>query len=180
MAECYAGRLINWDASVRIIPVDPYPLRETYDSFAGAIAGVLNAPLQSKAKADTARLLGSHIEDACWTDTACVIRFSNGLFLHVFVADEILSWQLTDGEPALCDAVGRVGAPAVALRWPSQPEYLMDRSALTANRLGTEFVQLFTTNGALLVYCRARLIWWFSAIRRIDTGRAFLLMSEED
>ncbi|WP_254513458.1 hypothetical protein [Anatilimnocola floriformis] len=56
----------------------------------------------------------------------------------------------------------------------------MDRSALTANRLGTEFVQLFTTNGALLVYCRARLIWWFSAIRRIDTGRAFLLMSEED
>jgi hypothetical protein len=165
---------------VRFVAVDSYPLCESYDSFEGAIAGALNAPLQSKAKADTERLLGSQVADACWTDTECVIRFSNGIFLHISVEAETLSWQLADVQPTLSDTVESIGAPAVTLRWPAQADYVMDRSALAANRVACEFIRLFTTNGALLICCRGRLIWWFTAIRRLDTGKSFLFVTEED
>ena len=53
-----------------------------------------------------------------------------------------------------------------------------DRSALAAKRLGSEFVRLFVTLGALLVYCRGHLIWWFSAARRTDQGVSILHVSE--
>ena len=166
---------------MRTISVDSYPLRESYGSFAGAIAGALNDPLQPKAKADTAQLLGARVEDAWWTDTDCVIRFSNSLLLHIRVEAEALSWQLLEAPPLLEEtAIERIGAPAVALRWPNLGDHIMDRSALAAKRLGCEFTLLFVTTGHLLVYCRGQMIWWFSAIRRTDTGRSFLFVTEDD
>ena len=167
--------------AMRTITVEPYPLRESYGSFEGAIAGALNDPLQPRAKADTARLLGSRIEDAWWTDTDCVIQFSNGLLLHIGVDGETLSWLLLEAPPPLDEtAIERIGAPAVALCWPNLGDHVMDRSALAAKRLGCEFTLLCVTTGCLLVYCRGRLIWWFSAVRQTDTGRSLLFVTEDD
>lgn len=166
---------------MRIIPVESYPLRESYDSFGGAIAGALNDPLQPKAKADTVKLLGSRVEDAWWTDTACVIRFSNGLWLHIRVEDEAVCWSLLEVPPSLAvPEPVRIGSPAVMLRWPNMGDHVMNRSELAAKRLGSEFTQLFVTSGALLVYCRGQLIWWFSAVRQTETGCPFLFVTEGD
>jgi|GEM_PF-6097125 len=166
---------------MRTILVDPYPIRETYTSFREAIVGVRNDPLQSKAKADAAKLLGSRVENACWTDTNCVVQFSNGLFLHIWVDGETLSWLVTETPPALDEnASERIGAPGVMLSWPNAGDRLMDQSELAAKRLGSEFYTLFVTGGALLVYCRGHSIWWFAPTRRRDTGRSMLYVTEEE
>lgn len=165
----------------RVVPVEPYPLRESYDTFEGAIAGPLRDSLQPKARADTARLLGSRVMGAWWTDTDCVIRFSNGLLLHVRVDLGGVSWELVDAPPELVESeTERIGAPAVTLRWPVVGDRVMDRAELAAKRMGSEFEQLFVTSGTLLVYCRGQLIWWFSAVRRTDTGQPLLFITEDD
>jgi hypothetical protein len=166
---------------MRSIPVESYPLRESYDSFEGAIAGALNDPLQPKAKADTARLLGSRIEDAWWTDTDCVIRFSTGLLLHIRADTGAVSWDLVDFPPQFDESKPeRIGAPTVLLRWSNEIAGPMNRSELAAKRIGAEVEQLFVTTGTLLVYCRDQLIWWFMAVRQTETGQPILYVTEDD
>jgi hypothetical protein len=164
---------------VRVIPVEPYPVQETYPSLEGAIAGALRHPLQSQAQADTATLLKARVADTWWTDTDCVVQFSNDRLLHVWADSQVARWAVTDTPPVLDGTVvERIGAPAVLCRWPVVGEEVWDRSALAAKRLGTEFVRLFVTGGALLVYCRGQLIWWFSAARRTDLDVSILHVSE--
>jgi hypothetical protein len=164
---------------VRVIPVEPNPVRETYSSFAAAVAGALRHPLQPQAQADTATLLKARIADAWWTDTDCVVQFSNERFLHVWAHGQVARWVVRETPPTLDEAtVERIGAPAVLCRWPVMGDEVCDRSALAAKRLGSEFVRLFVTGGALLVYCRGQLIWWFSAARRTDLGLSILHVSE--
>jgi hypothetical protein len=162
---------------VRVIPVEPYPF-ETYPSFEGAITGALRHPLQSQARADTAALLNTRVADTWWTDTDYVVEFSNGRLLHVWADGQVARWVVTETPPAL-DAVERIGAPAALCQWPVVGDAVWDRSALAAKRLGSEFVRLFVTGGALLVYCRGQLIWWFSAARRTDLGVSILHVCEE-
>jgi hypothetical protein len=169
------------EVAVRVIPVEPYLVRDTYASFEGAIAGALRHPLQAQAKADTAALFGACVADAWWTDTDCVVQFSNGRFLHVWADGEVARWAVTATPPALDEAaVERIGAPAVLCRWPVVGDWVWGRSALAAKRVGGEFVRLFVTGGALLAYCRGQLIWWFSAARRTDLGVSILHVSEDE
>jgi len=168
-------------SAMRTLAVESFPLRESYGSFEGAIAGALNDPLQPKAKADTVKVLGSCVEDAWGTDTDCAIQFSNGIWLHIRVEDEAVSWSLLETSPSLAvPEPERVGSPAVTLRWPNVGDHIMNRSELAAKRIGSEFTRLFVTSGALLVYCRGQLIWWFSAVRQTETGRPFLFVTEDD
>jgi hypothetical protein len=166
---------------VRVIPVEPYPVRDTYASFEGAIAGARRHPLQAQAQADTAALLQARIEDVWWTDTECVVQFSNARVLHIWADAEVARWAVVDTPPALDDAaVERIGAPAVTCKWSVVGDEVWDRSAMAAKRLGSEFLRLFVTGGALLVYCRGQLIWWFSAVRRTDLGTSILHVSEDE
>ena len=164
---------------VRIIPVEPYPVQETYSSFAAGVAGALRHPLQLQAQEDTATLLNARVADTWWTDTDCVVEFSNDRLLHVWADGQVARWVVTETPPVLGrSAVERIGAPAVLCKWPVVGDEVWDRSALAAKRLGSEFVRLFVTGGALLVYCRGQLIWWFSAVRRTDMGVPILHVSE--
>jgi hypothetical protein len=166
---------------VREIPVEPYPVHKTYSTFEGAIVGALRHPLQPQAQADTASLLKASVADTWWTDTDCVIEFSNDRWLHMWVDGQVVRWEVTGIPPVLAGAaVERIGAPAILCRWPVTGDELWDRSALAAKRLGSEFLRLFVTGGALLVYCRGQLIWWFSAVRRTDLGVSILHVGESD
>ena len=167
---------------MRVIPVEPYPVRDTYASFEGAIAGALRHPLQAQAQADAAAFFGACVADAWWTDTDCVVQFSNGRLLHIWADGQVARWAVTDTPPTLdAAATERIGAPAVLCRWPPVVgDRVWDRSALAAKRVGSEFVRLFVTGGALLVYCRGQLIWWFSAARRTDLGVSILHVSEDE
>jgi hypothetical protein len=166
---------------MQVVPVEPGPAPPAYDNFEGAIVGALTDSLQPKAKTDTAKLLGTQITDTYWTDTECVIRFSNDLLIHIRVDNGAVNWDVTGEPPTLDPAkVERVGAPAVLTRWPDNIEHIWHRSAMAAKRLGSEFQQLFVTSGALLVYCRGQLIWWFHAVHRLDDGRLLLFTAEDD
>ena len=166
---------------MRVIPVEPYPVQDAYPGFEGAIAGALRHPLQSQARADTLAFLGARVADAWWTDTDCVIRFSNERLLHIWVDGHMVRWGVADTSPELSGAVvERIGAPAVICRWLVSGDEVRDRSALAAKRVGSEFVRLFVTGGALLVYCRGQLIWWFSAVHRTDTNLPMLYVTEDD
>lgn len=164
---------------MRVIPVEPYPLQQTYPTIEGAIAGARRHPLQPQAQADTAALLKARVADTWWTDTDCVVSFSNDRLLHVWADGQVVRWAMTDTPPPLDGvAVERIGAPAVLCQWPVVGDAVWDRSALAAKRQGSELVRLFVTGGALLVYCRGQLIWWFSAIRRTDLSLSILHVSE--
>ena len=166
---------------MRIIPVEPYPLREVYSSFEEGIAGALRDPLQPQAQADTAKLLGARVADAWWTDSDCVIRFSNERLLHIWVVGPVVRWVVLDTTPELPGTVvERIGAPAIICRWPALGDEIWDRSALATKRVGSEFVRLFVTSGALLVYCRGQLIWWFSAAHREDMNLPMLHVTEDE
>ena len=157
-------------------------MKRTYDSFAAAIAGALRHPLQRKAQADADRLSGTTMVDACWTDTDFVIRWSNDLLLHVYVDGEDVAWNLTKVPPRLGEGeLERVGSPPVVLDWPREVgRRIMDRSAQTARRRGSEFARLFVNEMAFLVYCRGHLIWWFAPVRRTDLDRPMLFVAEEE
>ena len=150
-------------------------------SFGGAIAAAQNDPLQPKASIDTKTLLGSRIADVYWTDAACIIRFSNDRSLHVRSTGTAVEWNVTDDTPQLDSLPNqRIGSQSVLIRFPNRTEYVWDRSAIAAVRIGCEFEQLYVTSGALLLYCRGQLIWWFHAGRRADTGQPLLFTAEGD
>jgi hypothetical protein len=167
---------------MRVIPVDVYPLKRAYDSFAAAIIGAERHPFQPKARADTAKLAGAVVVDACWTDTDFIVRFSNGLYLQVFAEREQIRWEVTDAPPNLSEFdVERVGASVVTCRWRTGVgDSTMDRSALVAKRRRSQFERLFVNEGGLLMYCRAQPIWWFHVIRRTDLDQPFLFVTEDE
>jgi hypothetical protein len=166
--------------SMRVIPVEFFPI-VGYDSPAECIEASLRHQLQARARTDTAKLAGASVADAHWTDTDHVIRFSNGLLLHVFLTDKEVDWAVSDQLPPLDEKeVERIGSPAVTHRWPTTAESRMDRTALAAARIGREFERLFVTGPGLLIYCRGVLIWRFSAIRDTERGRTILHVGEDD
>jgi hypothetical protein len=165
---------------MRVIPVDCFPI-VGYDSPAGCIEASLRHPLQARARTDTAKLAGTAVADAYWTDTDHVIGFSNGLLLHVFLSGTEVDWAVSDQPPPLDEKeVEHIGAPPVIHRWPTTAESRMDRTALAAARIGREFKQLFVTGLSFLIYCRGVLIWCFSAIRDTERGRTILYVREDD
>jgi hypothetical protein len=164
---------------MRVIPVESFPIKG-FDSPVEAIEAAIRHPLQAKAKADTAKLAGTTVVDAYWTDTDQVIHFSNGLLLHVFLTGEAVDWAVTDQPPPLDEKkVERIGAPPVTLRWPKTGEHPMDRTRLAAARISREFKQLFVTDG-VLIYCRGVSIWCFFAIRDTERDRTILYVCEDD
>lgn len=164
---------------MRIIPVEGYPLK-TYSSPEEAIDAFLRHPLQAKARADTAKLAGTTIFDAYWTDTDHVICFSNGLLVHVFLAGTAVDWTVTAEPPQLDEKdVERIGAPPVIFRWPNG-ESQKDRSALAAARIGRKFTGLAVTDNMFLVYCSGVLIWHFWPVRDTDRDRPILNVFEDD
>jgi len=167
---------------MRVIPVDVYPLTQTYDSFRAAVEGARSHPLQAKARTDTAKLSGASLIDACWTDTDFVLRLSSGLLLGVYVQGEKVTWEVADALPGLDEsAVERVGSSPVLCRWrPGVGDYVMDRSALVSKRRGSVLERLFVNEFGLLVYCRGHMILWFQAVCRTDLGRSFLWVTEDD
>jgi hypothetical protein len=157
-----------------------------YSSAAEAIDAAIRHPLQAKARAETAKLAGATVTDAYWTDTDQVIRFSNGLLLHVFPTGKEVNWAVTDQLPAIDESeVGRIGAPPVILRWPTTAKYstgelTMDRTTLAAARIGRKFAEFFVNERGLLVYCRRVLIWCFTAVHDTLQGRTILNVQEDD
>jgi hypothetical protein len=156
----------------RIIPVDSEPPSPTFRTAGEAIR--YTHPLLPKAKADTLRLQGAVIDDGYWTDEELVMRFSNGLFLHVFVEDEDEGWEVLNQEPVLlASSPERIGSPPVSLRWGSGREVSWDRSSLLKHRLGGKCEKLWYSVG-LLVFVRGHPPLWFKSIYRTDTGRRVL------
>jgi hypothetical protein len=166
---------------MRTIPVETYPLKKTYKTAEAAIEGAKNNPLQPMARADSDRLTGTSVVDACWTDTDFVIRFSNERFLHIWTCLEEVQWEVLECPPVLNkNEVQRVGAEPVVYCWQRLGDRVHDSSALTAKRRGAEFQRLFVNEGGLLVYLRGHLIWHFAAIRRTDLDQPILLVDEMD
>ena len=169
---------MNPGAQAVPIELEPPP---SYPSFGGAIAAARNDPLQPKASADTKKLLGSFVADVSWTDATCAIRFSNDLWLHIRSTGTAIEWAVSDEVPQLdATPAEQIGSPAMLIRFPNGTEHVWDRSALATARLGCEFKRLYVTSGALLIYCRDQLIWWFSAGHRTDTGQPLLFTTEGD
>jgi hypothetical protein len=165
---------------MRVISIEFFPI-VGYDSPTECIEASLRHRLQARARTDTAKLAGATVADAHWTDTDHVIRFSNGLLLHVFLTDKEIDWAVSDQPPPLDEKeVERIGAPPGTHRWPTTAESPMDRTALAATRIGREFKQLFVISLGLLIYCSGVLIWSFSAIRDTERDRTILYVGEHD
>jgi hypothetical protein len=164
------------------IPVKGYPIERTYASAEEAIAGAEAHPLQPKAQLDAERLRGTCLVDGCWTLSHFVLRFSNEMWLHVFVDDGLARWTLAETPPLLNEAeLERVGAPPIVLAWGSEiGDKPMDRSALLAKRRGADFRRLWVNEGGFLVYTRKQLILVFHPLYRTDTGEDVLFVTEYD
>jgi len=166
---------------MRIIFVEPIPPKTRYYNIEAAIKAAIRHPLHAKAKADATKLSGTTIADAYWTGTDHVIRFSNGLLLHVFPAADGVDWAVICEPPPLNEKeLERIGAPPVILRWPARSDYLMDRTALAAARIGREVIDLFSNGHGLFVYCRGILIWCFSRVLDAGRGQPILYVYEDD
>jgi hypothetical protein len=167
---------------MKSIPVKSYPFERTYSSAAAAIAGAENHPLQPKAKSDAKRLEGTTLIDGYWTLADFFLRFSNELWLHVFVESGHVRWTIAEMPPGLKDTqVERVGAAPVVLDWGGEVgESPMDRSNLLAKRRGAEFKNLWVNECGLLVYTRRQPILSFHACYRRDTGEDVLHVCEDD
>jgi len=166
---------------MQAIPIAGYPLERTYRTAKAAIEGAKNNPRQPKARADSARLAGATVVDACWTDTEFIVRFSNAMFLHIWVYPGQVQWKITDTQPDIAGSqVQRVGAAPMIFRWERAGDGCVDCSALVAKRRGAEFQQLFVNEFGLLVYLRGQLIWQFGVVRRTDTGQPILYVCEGD
>jgi len=160
----------------RTIPVDSEPPSPTFTTFEEAIRFV--HPLVPKAKADAARLAHTTIEDGFWTDQEFVLRFSNGVFLHVIVEDKSEGWRLTEQEPVLhVSPVERIGSPPVSLIWPVIGKSEWDRSRLLASRIGREFKRLWYNVG-FMVYTHGQPPLWFKSIYRADTEERLLYVGD--
>ena len=104
---------------MRVIPVDSFPVRKSYSTIESAIAAAVSHPLQRKAQADSARLSGTTLLDACWTDTDFVILWSNELLLHIFLEREDVHWTVRKDSPAINGSRREQGESSpVVLRWP--------------------------------------------------------------
>jgi hypothetical protein len=167
---------------MRVIPVDSYYSVKGYDSLEAAIEGAYSHPEQAQARDDTERLAGSRVVDAYWTDSDCVIRFTNELLLHIRAEVDSVVWETVDRPPELDHiAIERVGAPPIVGRWRSDiGDRILDRSALAAKRRGREFKMLFVNEVGLYVYCRGVLIWMFQSVRRTDLDQPMLWVTEAD
>jgi hypothetical protein len=167
---------------MRVIHVEFFPSKG-YDSPAECIEAALRHPLQAKARADTAKLVGTFVVDAYWTDTDHVIRFSNGLLLHVFLTGKEVDWAVTDQPPLLDEKeVECIGAPPVTLHLPKTTHRSqMDRTALATARIGRVFIELFVSDPtSLWIYCRGVLIWGFIGFRDTERDRTILYVCEDD
>jgi hypothetical protein len=97
---------------------------------------------------DTPPLAGTAVADAYWTGSDHVIRLSNGLSTEV-------DWALGDQPPPRGEKeVEHIGTPPVIHRWPTTAESRMDRTALTAARIGREFNSCLLPASAYLICCR--------------------------
>jgi hypothetical protein len=171
-------------ASARMtpIPVKGYPFERTYASFEEAIAGAKAHPLQPKSQLDAERLKGTCLVDGYWTLSHFVLRFSNEMWLHVFVDSGLARWTLAEKPPLLNEAeVERVGVPPIVLAWGGEiGDKPMDRSALLAKRRGADFTRLWVNECGFFVYTRKQLILIFHALYRTDTGEDVLYVTEDD
>ena len=157
----------------RTIPVDSEPPSPVFRTPDEAIRYI--HPLAPKAKADAVRLANTTIDDGFWTDQEFVLRFSNGVFLHVLVDYKTEVWRLTEQEPVLhASPVERIGSPPVSLKWPNIGDSVdWDRSSLLAQRIGGQFKALWYSVG-FLVYVRGQPPLWFKSIYRTDTKERLL------
>jgi hypothetical protein len=170
---------------MRIIPVDPYPIRPAFASFEAAIRHAKTYAPLARATAEEQQLLDALIIDGFWTDTDFVIRFSNGRFLHVWVApaanSSAVDWRVLEAEPQLrAEAVGRVGSAADLIEFPKIGVNVMDRSAMLASRRGKPLRKLFINELGFYVYTPRQRILVFHCVRRRDTGENLLFVCEDD
>jgi len=103
------------------IPIASEPPNPVFNTAEEAIRFV--HPLLPKAKADALLLANTTIDDGFWTDQEFAIRFSNGLFLHVFVEDKGEGWTLLMTALKMIRSADRCaffsGLPMVGLdHWP--------------------------------------------------------------
>ncbi len=173
---------ISHEFIVQPIPVKPYPIRETFDTFREAIEHAQNHPRQRVADADAALLEGTTLVDAFWSLSESALQFSNEKWLRVCISDESPTWQLLDERPSLAgQPIFRVGAEPLLLDWQGvvgvRP---MDISSLIEKRIGARFHNLFVNERSFYVYFRGHLILTFSAAFRPDTGEDVLYVCEEE
>ena len=102
---------------MRLIPVEFFPF-VGYDSPTECIEASLRHRLQARARTDTAKLAGASVADAYWTDTDHVIRFSNGLMLHVFLTDKEIAFSSSLFRTPFC---ATSWAPVSSTKEPKAP-----------------------------------------------------------
>lgn len=162
----------------RTIPVYSEPPSPTFRTAEEAICYV--HPLAPKAKVDAVRLANTTIDDGFWSDQEFVLRFSNGVFLHVSVEDMAEGWMLTEQEPFLqVRLIERIGSPPVSLSWPVVGKSNWDRSSLLARRIGGQFKALWYGVG-FLVYVHGQPPLWFKSIYRTDTMERLLYVGNSE
>ncbi len=164
------------------IPVDVRKRMIDFGTPEEAIEACRNNPLSERVRSDSERLSGTTIEDGYWTEKDFAIKFSNGLWIHVYVETDTVKWVITDRRPAL-GSLGfeEIGADPVLLLWEGTGESsVLDRSSLLAQRIGKEFSDLFLNDIGLYLYTKKQRILTFNAIFRRDTGGEMLLVDEDD
>ncbi len=77
-----------------------FPIRG-YRSFAAAVRAGLASPQARRARAESIRLAGSTIIDACWDEAGVAFRLSNGFILHIFNNGTALDWLLISDDDYL-------------------------------------------------------------------------------
>lgn len=160
------------------IPVKPCRAIISHGSIREAIDFANSHPLQSQAKADSDLLAGAKLEEAFWTATEFVFRFSNGKNLHVYLQNGYVHWRVCAELPVVANRL-TIGAEAVVFRWPGEVgDHPMDCSDMIKRRINSEFRKLFVNDLGLLVYLKNVLILYISVVERTDNGAQILHVSE--
>ncbi len=162
------------------IPVKPCRAVSSHASIREAIDFANSHPLQSQAKKDSELLIGAELQEAFWSATEFVFRFSNGMNLHVYVHDEKVCWRVCEKSPAVKNRQ-TIGAEAVVFRWPGEiGDQPMDCSDMIQRRIGAQFQKIFVNELGLWAYMKGFLILHFSLVQRSDTSARIFYICESE
>jgi len=159
-----------------MIRVSSYPFRDSYDTFVEAVEANDRAPLQARAKADTALLAGSDLHAHHWSESSCSLHFSNGRSLVVHVAERQIDWGVSDKvHEDTSSARASWGPVTLSLAGLSEP-LDFDPNLLLSGLHGSAFDQLYylADVGWLALYTQGNDPLAFYPLRREDTGNDML------
>ena len=140
------------------------PPWRTFGSMEEAIAAP-PGPRQGHAKRDSGLIAGATINSGQFSESECLLQFSNGKHLLARAFEFCVHWRVSDGDAPPVPVV-----PPRRLLFPSRDEPCdFDPNAMLCTITGRELRMILACEQCLLIYPKGTDIFWLSAYRNAKT-----------